>query len=189
MQDLFTSYHILLSRNGLKWLIEDTPEVAVDHVLSAIRPQSLHDRLAADLYFAKYELRKDFQGFLKHSIRLAEAFQIVDSGPTSKNNDGCGGNGRNGGHNGGRGGSRDGGPGRGWGARRSGSGNQGGGNSANETDGKNDEIPLFLWEPHKRKGLRHLLRDCRQCPPEEKKVLYTKLAEEKMRDGPSRSTR
>lgn len=190
MQDLFANYHTLLVRNGLKWLIKDNPKIAVDHVLSAIKPQTLHDRLEADLSFAKYELRKDFHGFLKHAIRLAEAFQIVDSGPaprggtndTNNNNEGT----RNGG---GRGRGR--GRGRGGRGRDRGRDARGGGGSSSGdgTEPHNEELPLCLWEPHRRKGLRHLLKDCRACPPDERQKLYAKRAEEFARDGPAKGTR
>lgn len=81
MQYLFENYHKMFVRNGLKWLIEENPTIAMDHVISVIKPQNLHNSVTGDLPFAKYELRKDFNCFLKHIIRLAEAFKIVDSGP------------------------------------------------------------------------------------------------------------
>lgn len=52
MEDLFTDYYTFLTRNGLAWLIKDNLKVAVRHVLSAIRRQTLHDRLTAYLVFA-----------------------------------------------------------------------------------------------------------------------------------------
>ena len=35
--------------------------------------------------------------------------------------------------------------------------------------------PVCLWPPHKEKGLRHYLKDCRECPKEEKDKLFDKL--------------
>ena len=35
-------------------------EVAVQHIISAIRPKTLQERLKNDLEFAHYNLRKDF---------------------------------------------------------------------------------------------------------------------------------
>lgn len=93
MQDLFTSYDTLLSQSRLRWLIKDKPKVAVQHVLSAICPQSLHDRLDSDLKFSKYKLLKNFYCFIAHGTRLAEAFQIVDEDTNSKNTEGTGGRG------------------------------------------------------------------------------------------------
>lgn len=88
MQDLFANYHTILSRNGLKWIITDNQKVAVQHGLSAISPASLGDRLQSDLAFSYHPLRKYFKVFLKHAVKLAEAFQLVDSGPSPKRHPG-----------------------------------------------------------------------------------------------------
>ena len=40
MQSLFVSYHTLLRQNGLLWVMDTSPKVAVHHVLSAIRPKT-----------------------------------------------------------------------------------------------------------------------------------------------------
>ena len=56
----------------------------MQHVLSAVRPTTLRDRLADDLDFSRHDLKEDFKGFLKHAIKLAEAVQIVDSGRMKK---------------------------------------------------------------------------------------------------------
>lgn len=84
MQDLFTNCHTILSRNGPKWTITDNQKVAVRHVLSAIKPASLRDRLQSYLSFSYHPLGKDFKGFLKHAVKLAEAFQLVDSATAQK---------------------------------------------------------------------------------------------------------
>lgn len=72
MEDLYTSYHTLLARNGLKWIIKDNQPIAVRHVQSAIRPTILKDRLESDLSFCDHDLTKDFSGFMKHAGKLAE---------------------------------------------------------------------------------------------------------------------
>lgn len=172
MQDLFSSYHTILARNGLKWIIDDNQKVAVHHVLCAIRPQSLRERLESDLSFSHHHLKKDFTGFLKHSIRLAEAFQIVDSGPSNKKN------------------------------RKADSVMQNRPNksrSGNKTDKdsnkkplqgkKTSDLPVCLWPPHAERGIRHYLKDCRACPEEDKKRIIQEKAAEKAKDGPSKSTR
>lgn len=41
----------------------------------------LKESLMSDLSFSRHYLRKDLKGFLKHAVRLAEAFQLVDFGP------------------------------------------------------------------------------------------------------------
>lgn len=56
MQDMFAEYYTFLILNGLNSLTSDSPKVAFEHVFSAIRPLTLHDRLTTDLLFAKYEL-------------------------------------------------------------------------------------------------------------------------------------
>lgn len=139
MKNLFTSNHTLLVSHGLKRLIEETPRVAVQHALSAVKPQTLHDRLTANLEFSQDELSKDCRRFFKHAIRLAEAFQIVESGPKNTanfddSNRGGGGIGRSG---------RGGGKGRGGGGERDG----GGGNSNNGSKvnyPQDNDLPLCL---------------------------------------------
>lgn len=81
MQDLFSQYHTILRRNGLKWIINENQKIAVGQVLSAIQPLVLRDRLTSDLLFSHHHLKKDFPGFMKHSIELAKAFQLVDCEP------------------------------------------------------------------------------------------------------------
>ena len=81
MESLFTSYYTILRQHGLIWVVNDAQKVAVQHVLSQIRPSSLQQRLKDDLELSHYQLRKDFNGFFAHAVKLAEAFQIVDNGP------------------------------------------------------------------------------------------------------------
>ncbi len=85
MQSLFIQYHTLLRKHGVQWVLVDAQKVAVQHVLSAIQPKSLQDRLRSDLEFAHYHLRKDFKGFVAHAIKLAEVFQLVDDGKPKEN--------------------------------------------------------------------------------------------------------
>ena len=80
MQGLFISYTTLLRKSGLSWVLKENQKVAVQHVLSAINPTTLRTRLSEDLEFSQYNLRKDFRGFMNHAIKLAEAFQLLDSG-------------------------------------------------------------------------------------------------------------
>lgn len=168
MHVLFTSYHTILSRNGLKWFLEDNQTVAIQHVLLAIRPQLLQYRLTSLLKFCKYELRKDFHGFLAQTIQLAAACQIVDVGPSTKRGTAdCGGvTGRYGDRSGGRGSNYCG----------QSCGIDGGSQGGRDNDDKTEDIPLCLWEPHRLKGTHHILRDCRQFPPHERKELFTWLA-------------
>ena len=49
MTNLFISYRTIVRKVGCKWVFKDRQKVAVDHVLSAIRPQPLQARLLDDL--------------------------------------------------------------------------------------------------------------------------------------------
>lgn len=102
MEDPFKDYHTLLNRNGLLWLIYDNPKVAVQHVISAIRPQTLFYRLASNLAFKRYVLPNDLKGFLTHEIEIAKAFQLVDASPTVRTSGTAGQHNHGGRRNGGR---------------------------------------------------------------------------------------
>lgn len=80
---LFSSYRTNLRRNGLGWLLKENYKVAVVHVLSAVRPQSLKDLLESDLAFSRHALQKRYD-FLAHSIKLSEVFSLVVSSSSSK---------------------------------------------------------------------------------------------------------
>ena len=150
MKDLFASYYTILSRNGLKWIVTENQKVSVGHVLSAVRPVSLKERLESDLSFSHHHLKKDFNGFLAHAIKLAEAFQLVDCGPPSKRpKPGDGGKGRSGNH---LPGDRD---------DKEGHDKK---NSGGPNKLRDKKTPFCLWDPHKKKGIRHFLKDCQECP-------------------------
>lgn len=136
---------------------------------------------------------------MKHAVKLADAFELLDIGqglydtayttPCCLNNSGGGNHGRRPGHVGGGGGNN----GRGGGGRSR--GGRGGGNKNNNNTGSGAgtktegtrETPINFWDPRKRQGIRHFLKDCPDCPKEEKKALYTKHHEER-RSAPSAST-
>ena len=88
MEALFASYVSLLRRHGLSWVIETKPKTAVAHVLSAVRPLNLQDLLQSDLEFAKSDCKKYFKEFLKHDIKLAKAFKLLENGPKKDRNRG-----------------------------------------------------------------------------------------------------
>lgn len=174
MEDLFSSYHTILARNGLKWIITDNQKIAVRHVLSAIRPTALKDRLQSDLSFSHHELLKNFSGFMNHAVRLAEAFQLVDSGRPKRLNQ------------------KD----KSLRSSTSRSGNSSQGKDGNDErpqhvkkPKKDSQEPVCLWPPHKSKGIRHLLKNCPECPADKKAALLKQRAEELVKDGPSKSTR
>lgn len=78
MEDVFTSYYALLNLHRVLCLITSNPKVAVNHVFYAIKPQLPHTRFTRDLYFLKYDLGKDFSGFIKHAVKLADPFEWLD---------------------------------------------------------------------------------------------------------------
>ena len=80
MQQLFVQYHALLTTHGLTWIVTENQKLAVSHVLSAIKPVSLKERLEADLSFSHHDLKNDFKSFLSHAVKLSEPFQLVDAG-------------------------------------------------------------------------------------------------------------
>lgn len=58
MESLFVSYHKLLHRHGLHWVLEKNQKIAVYNVLSAVKPGVLHNRLGSDLDFANCDCHK-----------------------------------------------------------------------------------------------------------------------------------
>ena len=60
IESLFVSYHALIRRNGMEWLLKNKQKVCMGQVLSAIQPKSPRERLESDLAFAHYECKKDF---------------------------------------------------------------------------------------------------------------------------------
>lgn len=169
MRNLFVSYRTILRRHGIEWILEDNEKVAVKHVLSAIRPNTLRQRLESDLEFAYHSLKKDFTGFMDHAIKLAEAFQLVDNGKPKGNKDDDRDNG---------------------GKKKSGKNRGPKKDQSDDDDKSNDKkTPLCLHPPCRKKGLRHYMRDCTATSSEEKKALLKALAEEKAKTGPSKSTR
>jgi hypothetical protein len=80
---LFTDYTSLLRVNGLSWVIADRPDLAVSHILEAIKPKPLQRRLMDDLEFAHKPLKKNFRGFMTHVICRAQHFgEFEDSEET-----------------------------------------------------------------------------------------------------------
>lgn len=64
IKNAFISYKSLLRQRSLSWVTQDNAKVAVYNVLSAIRPESLQQRLQLHIGLWRYESRKDFKKFL-----------------------------------------------------------------------------------------------------------------------------
>lgn len=155
----------LLVRDDLSWITEDDDNIAVYHLLSAVRPESLRSWLESDLHLSRYDLRKNSKGPMAHPVRLCWAFQLVDNGTsiqgkTFKSRNlpkDSGGSDRNSKTN----------------IEKKG------------TYGEN-KLPASLSRPSKSKSFRRLLKDCAAIQENQKKVLFKRLETEKHVTGPSR---
>eukprot|EP00171_Calliarthron_tuberculosum_P022654 IDg22654t1 len=78
MANLFISYFVLLKKHGCEWVIESSPKIAVQHVMSKIRPQWLKSRIESDLRLSHQELKRNFHKFKKHCAKLASAMSVLD---------------------------------------------------------------------------------------------------------------
>ena len=169
MESLFVSYHKLLRRHGVSWIVKNNQKVAVGHVLSCIKPATLQSRLQSNLEFSHHSLKKDFKGFMKHSIRISEAFQMVDTGPKQTKSES---------HRSSRSGNK---------SNRTPNGNTipriGSSHRSHSRP-----LPDCPHGPCKSKGLKHLIKDCPDATPEEKDRMLKELSAAKARDGPARST-
>ena len=161
MQQLFVQYHTLLSTHGLIWIVTDNQKLAVGHVLSAVKPTALKERLESDLGFSQHQLKKDFKAFMAHAVKLSEAFQLVDSGRQRKRQQ----------HANGQNSTRQSSP------------------SESNSNTTKSEVPLCLWPPHSSKGIRHLLKHCRDCPADEKKRLLQERSKKLAETGPHSNLR
>lgn len=176
MHDLFSGYHTIPSRHDLKWIIKENQKVAVQHVLSAVRPMVLKEHLESDLSFSHHELKKDFNKFLAHDIKLAEAFQLVDAGKGRKRKEK-----RDGTRLGNTPSTSDSGSGKAPATRTD--------SSNKKTPKSNSKAPICLWPPHKAKGVRNRVKYCPECPEDEKKKLLAEHIASFSEDGPATRTR
>lgn len=172
MESLFMAYHKLLRINGLAWVLKSNQKISVFHVLSAIKPLSLQNRIESDLEFAYYDCRKDFQKFMRHCIRLSESFQVLDNGPTKKREENRNTKPKRGGNNNDK-------------PPRTDFGN----NNYKKGGSSTRQAPPCPHPPCKAKGSRHWIRDCTDSSDKEKTNYISEIAASKSRDGPSRSTR
>lgn len=65
-------------------VLKDSRQIAVYHVLSAIRSRNPCNRLQSYLYFSYQELRNDFTKFTANDVKLSKAFQLVDTSKPSR---------------------------------------------------------------------------------------------------------
>lgn len=81
INSLDVSYHSILKRHRIAWSLEENQNVDVYHF-----PSDIKHSLESDLYLTQYGLRKGFKGFMKHTIKLSEAFKLVDNDKTRPGN-------------------------------------------------------------------------------------------------------
>jgi hypothetical protein len=86
----------LLRANGLTWLLERHAMLAVNHIIDALRPRALQQRIKRDLELRFVSLKEDWHGFLKHVTSRAEQLDVFDdvtvTGPSVKNSPPAGNN-------------------------------------------------------------------------------------------------
>ncbi len=78
MDNLFLNYFMIVKKNGCEWAIENAPKVAAKHILSKIRPDPVRNRIGNDLKLAHADLKKDFDAFREHCLKLSEALAILE---------------------------------------------------------------------------------------------------------------
>lgn len=165
MKDLFVQYNSILTKNGLKWVLEDNQKLAVSQVLNDVCPAALKERLDEDLKFTYPRMKKEFKDFLKHAVNVAQDFQTSHVGASSIHGTEPKNNSTN--------------------RKQTDAKN----NRDKSKDMKKEEFLVFLYPPHQKLGFRHYLRDCRDYPPEERTRHVEDLASKKASDGPAHSTR
>lgn len=55
-------------------------KIAVNHILSSVKPKQLRNRLESDLELTHISIRKEFNGFMKHALTVSDAFELNDNG-------------------------------------------------------------------------------------------------------------
>lgn len=81
MERLILDYYTIVRDTGCSVILEARQNLAVSHVLNAIRSQSLQARIWDNRQFGQYKLRKNFRGFSKHAMEVAKAFEMIDICP------------------------------------------------------------------------------------------------------------
>lgn len=80
MEGLFVSYFTLLRQHGLKWVLENSQKVAVYNIVSAVKTSTVRRRLESDLDLKVNHIHKDLKDFMKHALKLFEAFAMLENG-------------------------------------------------------------------------------------------------------------
>lgn len=80
MKHLFIDYQTILQNQGIAWLLEENPKVAMPRVFSVVKPAKLCLRLKSDLAFSQHRLRKEFRKLISHAESLSDALHLTDNG-------------------------------------------------------------------------------------------------------------
>lgn len=176
MKLLFMDYLSLLRTNGLKWVPEKNPKLAIRHVLSSCRPTQLRTRLEQDISFSHHHLKANFAGFMQHALDVSTAFEKVDNGPPKArkaekdvdNNKSS--------------------------ANSTGASSSKVGNKVEPISKRNNKVKSTPPSPCplpkcKGKNRLHWMSDCTDHTDAEKKQYRDDITAAKASDGPSRSTR
>ena len=84
----FVSYHALFRMHVVSWVIADSPEIVVRHVISEFRQEALRTGLESDLAFGYMHLQTYFKAFMQHCLKMSDALRMLDIDPNKKNVDG-----------------------------------------------------------------------------------------------------
>jgi hypothetical protein len=71
---LLADYKSLLRLNGMAWLVDENPKLAVSHITDALKPSVLRKRIKDNLLSGHIGLKNDFLLFMKHVISRAERY-------------------------------------------------------------------------------------------------------------------
>lgn len=144
----------------MKWSLLDSTTQPEDCFIScsfSIFHVFLRNCLESDLDFLCHRLTKDFRNCMSHFVKLSKAFQFVENGKQKE----------------------EGNPGKVKieNRRRNNRIYEHDNNKSKPPLRTRKEIPSYPYGPHNERGLRPFLRDCRDCPEYERKVVLKKLTE------------
>lgn len=80
MRNLFVSYYIILRKHGIGWLLEKTQKIAVHNALVVILVTIVQYIYNKDLIQIFNMQIMNEKRLMDHSIKLAEASELVDNG-------------------------------------------------------------------------------------------------------------
>lgn len=84
ISNLLICYKSLLCRHGLGWIPKGKKKLSEYHMLAAINPASLRNRIESDLEISLYQSRKNFRGLVFHIKKQSGVLKLVHSGPPQK---------------------------------------------------------------------------------------------------------